>query len=176
MIQKRARSHTALDASGFFSLAWIIPYGIGVISLTILMLPIIRKLDHKIRFWFSCSAVTFVTGALGLEMLEGKYLAETNTQRDAVYFWLMTCEESMEMVGLVVLVYASLLLLQEECGGFWVHFPAVCTAPLSSNKLNAGGAYPPNKFDRRRRSGLTTVARGIPSASTVMAALRRLVK
>ena len=128
---------SALGSSGIFYFAWIIPYGIGVVLLSILMIPIVWKFDQKTRFWFGLSAVTFVTGAIGFEMLEGWYSQIMNYEKDILYYCLMTCEESMEMAGLVMLAYASLLLLQKECGGFSVHFPTACSAPVYSSKLDA---------------------------------------
>jgi hypothetical protein len=129
---------SALGASGVFNFAWIIPYGIGVIFLAIFVIPIVWNLDHKVRFWFASSALMFVTGTIGVEMLEGWYLDIVNPQRDVVYFFLMTLEESMEMTGLVMMAYASLLLLQRECGGFSVHLPGIDNGPPSSNESDAG--------------------------------------
>jgi hypothetical protein len=101
---------TMLDTSGVFFYAWIIPYGTGVIVLAMLMLPVLWKLDNKTRFWFITSAITFISGSIGLEMIEGWYF-EMMQQKDVVYFWMMTAEETIEMAGLVMLVYPSLLLL-----------------------------------------------------------------
>jgi hypothetical protein len=112
---------SAFGASGIFSCAWILPYGLGVLLLAALMIPMVWKLPPKIRFWFLASAFVFVVGSIGMEICEGSYLEDH--ARDLPYFCLMTVEETSEMAGLVGLVYASLLLLERESGGISIHLP-----------------------------------------------------
>lgn len=111
----------AFGASGVFSCAWIIPYGLGILLLAAWMVPMVWKLPRPIRFWYLASALVFVGGSIGLEMLEGPYLEKH--ARDLTYFCLMTLEETMEMAGLVGLTYASLLLLGQARGGMSIHLP-----------------------------------------------------
>ena len=129
---------SALGASGIFYFAWIIPYGIAVSVLSIFVIPVIWRIDKRIRFWFGLSAATFFTGAVGLEMLEGWYWETVSNQKDLANYLFMTFEESLEMIGLVMLVFALLSLLQTDYGGFSIHIPGARGVNVSSHKPDAG--------------------------------------
>jgi len=74
----------------------------------------------KIRFWFGLSAAIYLFAAIGMEMVSGKYLVMMNENKDIVWILMVTLEESLEMVGLIILVYALLLLLRNEYNGFMI--------------------------------------------------------
>lgn len=111
------------NPTGLLYYAWVIPYGIGVAVLSIFVLPTIWRLTPKIRFWFGVSAVTFISGAVGLEMVAGRHFEMIGRQKDVVFAMLATLEESLEMAGLIILVYALLTLLQTKYGGFALVVP-----------------------------------------------------
>jgi len=124
----------ALGATGIFYYAWIIPYGIGVVLLSIFAIPVFWRMQKRIRFWFGLSAATYLFATIGLEMISGKYLVMMNEQKDIVWIFMMTVEESLEMVGLIILVYAQLLLLRNKYNGFLIFMPA--TGDASSHSAN----------------------------------------
>ena len=113
----------ALDATGIFYYTWIIPYGIGVGLVSIFAIPVFWRMQKKIRFWFGLSAATYLFATIGLEMISGKYLVMMNEQKDIVWIFMVTLEESLEMVGLIILVYAQLLLLRNKYDGFLIFMP-----------------------------------------------------
>ena len=113
----------ALGATGVFYYAWIIPYGIGVVVLSIVAIPVFWRMQKRIRFWFGLSAATYLVATIGLEMISGKYLVMMNEQKDIVWIFMVTLEESLEMVGLIILVYAQLLLLRNKYNGFLIFMP-----------------------------------------------------
>jgi hypothetical protein len=113
----------ALDATGIFYYTWIIPYGIGVVLLSIFVIPVFVRMQKKIRFWFGLSAAVYLFATIGLEMISGKYLVMMNEQKDIVWILMITLEESLEMVGLIILVYAQLLLLRTKYDGFFIFMP-----------------------------------------------------
>ena len=135
----------ALDTSGFFYFAWIIPYGIAVVLLSIFVIPVLWRMDRRIRFLFGLSAATYIAGAVGFEMIGGKYFEMMNGGGDIVYGLIITFEESLEMVGLIMLVYTLLSLVQSKYGGFLILIPGAHDASPPSNKSlqrtseNAGG-------------------------------------
>jgi hypothetical protein len=126
---------TLLNTSGFFLFAWIIPYGIAFILLGIVGLPILWRIERRIRFLFGLSAVIFITGAIGFEMIGGKYVDEMDIigEKDIVYALMTTSEELLEMIGLIILTYALLLLIRTKCGGFMVLFRGVDNTSPPSN-------------------------------------------
>lgn len=125
-----------LNTSGFFLFAWIIPYGIAFILLAIFGIPILWRIERSIRFWFVISAVIFITGAIGFEMIGGKYLEMMDIvgEGDIVYKFITTFEESLEMIGLIVLIFALLLLIQVKCEGILVLFRCTDKTSLPSNR------------------------------------------
>ena len=113
----------ALDATGIFYYTWIIPYGIGIVLLSIFMIPVFWRMQKRIRFWFGLSAATYLFATIGLEMISGKYLVMMNEKKDIVWIFMITLEESLEMGGLIILVYALLLLLRHKYNGLLLFMP-----------------------------------------------------
>jgi hypothetical protein len=124
----------ALDATGIFYYTWIIPYGMGVVLLAIVAIPVFWRMNKKIRFWFGLSAATYLFAAIGLEMISGKYLVMMNESKDIVWILMVTLEESLEMTGLIILVYALLLLLRNSYNGFMIFMPGSDDAPSQAAK------------------------------------------
>ena len=122
----------ALGATGIFYYAWIIPYGIGVGLVSIFAIPVFWRMQKRIRFWFGLSAATYLVATIGLEMISGKYLVMMNEQKDIVWILMVTLEESLEMVGLIILVYAQLLLLRDKYNGFLIYMPGTGDASPQS--------------------------------------------
>ena len=122
----------ALGATGIFYYAWIIPYGIGVGLVSIFAIPVFWRMQKRIRFWFGLSAATYLVATIGLEMISGKYLVMMNEQKDIVWIFMVTLEESLEMVGLIILVYAQLLLLRDKYNGFLIYMPGTGDASQQS--------------------------------------------
>ena len=119
----------ALGATGVFYYAWIIPYGIGVLLLAIVAIPVFWRMPKRIRFWFGLSAAIYLFAAIGLEMVSGKYLVMMNENKDIVWILMATLEESLEIAGLIILVYALLLLLRNTYNGFMIIMPGPDGAP-----------------------------------------------
>jgi hypothetical protein len=124
----------ALDATGIFYYTWIIPYGMGVVLLALVAIPVFWRMNKKIRFWFGLSAATYLFAAIGLEMISGKYLVMMNESKDIVWILMVTLEESLEMTGLIILVYALLLLLRNSYNGFMIFLPGSDDTPSQAAK------------------------------------------
>lgn len=101
----------ALDLSGVFYFAWIPVYAAVVLAVGALFWGEWRRLGRRHRFWFATAAATYLIGAVGFEMVGGaRYSGE---EGDLVYGLLYTMEESLEMAGLILFVYALLTLLAD---------------------------------------------------------------
>lgn len=100
----------AFRARGLFYFAWVIPYGIGVILLAIAFLPVVWRVGRTNRNWLLTAAGAYVTGAVGFEMLGARHFERTGRAFDLTGALLNTTEESLEMAGLVLLVFALLRL------------------------------------------------------------------
>jgi len=112
---------------GFLYFAWVVVYGAGVLLLAAAFVGVWWRLPKRIRWWLGVSAATYLTGAIGFEMLGAKRFEAmqlaTQVRFDLVYGVLYTIEESLEMAGSIMLIYGLLLLLQSEHEGFAVVIP-----------------------------------------------------
>lgn len=101
-----------LGGLGFFHFAWVLPYGFALIIFIFAYSRFLFELPQQTSTLFLISGAIFVTGALGMELIAGKYL-EIYGQRGTGFFVLTTIEELFEMIGLAVFTYALLLHLGE---------------------------------------------------------------
>ena len=106
---------SALNASGFLLYTWVI---LGIVFSLIVLLAYLRflaDLPRKSRNLFLVAGALFVGGALGMEMISGYYDSSYVTQpwthsRFCDFHLnlasLRTVEELLEMLGIVVFIYA----------------------------------------------------------------------
>lgn len=135
-----------LETSGLLYYRWLIPYGAITVAVALLSIPFLRHLPAKTRILFLAAGVIYVTGALGFEALQGR-LDERDTRRElaqreaglevtrdeasyAAYGVLATCEELLEMIGVVLFIHALLDYAGKRPGGTVVTL--TLTAPGAS--------------------------------------------
>jgi len=111
MIHNRLGSTT-----GVFYFAWVIPYGLATALLAALLIPWFRKLDGRTRLLFAASAVVYVSGALGMEMIDGRYLESVHGEENLTYQLMVALEETLEMGGLVLFAYSLMAFIQKQGG------------------------------------------------------------
>jgi hypothetical protein len=70
----------------------------------------VGHLDARVRRLFATAAATYAGGALGLEMLGGAVLQRYGDR--ALYVLVATAEETFELVGTVLFLYALMTCLQ----------------------------------------------------------------
>lgn len=95
------------NASGFFYFAWVIPAFIFLVIFLLGFWQFIKALPQKTRSLFIKAGTLYVSGALGMELIGG-YYAEISAQNTITYFFVTTIEETLEMLGIVVFIYALL--------------------------------------------------------------------
>lgn len=93
--------------TGVFYFAWIIPYAVFAIGMAIAYLPFLFRLPAKFIKLFILAGFLYVMGALGLEAVASYFNYETG-ERGVYFVFLTTLEESMEMFGLLLFIYALL--------------------------------------------------------------------
>lgn len=111
-------------ASGIFHYPWVIPYFLAFIVLSLVYLRFFFALPHTTRLWFVISAVCFVGGAVGIEMLsaymhDAGNLSEhgTGTQlANGPYMAVSALEECMEMTGAALFACALLHYIRTAFG------------------------------------------------------------
>jgi hypothetical protein len=100
---------------GFFYYAWVIPYGILLVVAIASFWRFFIALPRKTRRGFLLSAVLYVMGAFGMEIISG-YPASRSGVHTPLYLVLTTIEEALEMAGLVLFVYTLLVFFAHRFG------------------------------------------------------------
>lgn len=136
-----------VGGSGYLHFVWVVPYGIGTAVLAAVYIPFLRSLPRRSARLFVAAGSVFVVGALGFEMLGGK-VADSSGYEAFSYTALSTAEETLEMAGVIIFVYALLafiaaempalhLRIGESAGSGSVSAAATATAPAPSGARSA---------------------------------------
>jgi hypothetical protein len=108
-----------LGLGGFFHYAWVVPGLVAVGGFGLWSVRLLRQLPRRLSQRFLLSGGLFVLGALGFEMLDGKIveqIGEANALFDPLYQCLMTCEEGLEMLAIVLFIHSLLQYLNHHHG------------------------------------------------------------
>jgi len=101
-----------IDLSGIFYFSWVI---IGI-PLVLLFIFLYRKfvidIPIKNRFQFILSGILFLSGALGMELIDGWYLASIDGTANFTYMMMTTLEETLEMLGSAFFIYSLLIYIK----------------------------------------------------------------
>jgi|GEM_PF-798470 len=92
---------------GVFYFAWVIPGIALVFVLGIFFLKFLLHLPPLTRLRFLLAAFFYVGGAIGIELI-GSSHAELHGYENWTYSMIATLEESLEMMGLIVFIWALL--------------------------------------------------------------------
>lgn len=96
------------NTKGFLYFAWVIP---GIVLLIIFIFSywnFFLHLKTRFRLLFSLAGILYVTGVLGSELVGGQYIWTGGGTSTFTYTFIVTMEESLEMVGIIVFIYALL--------------------------------------------------------------------
>ena len=94
------------DFDGFLSYSWVVLYGFLFIGIVFYFFKFVFALPLRTRNLFIVSAVIYVSGAIGCEMIGGHI--EKLYSRNALWWFCTTLEETLEMAGMSLFVYALL--------------------------------------------------------------------
>lgn len=129
----------SVDHFGIFYFAWVIPGIALVVALGIYFLPFMRRLPTRTGAMLLVSAAVYLGGALGVELAEG-WWREGHGHRNVVYHALVSLEEGMEMIGIILLIHTLLDLLANRFGGVRIALKARDQTALMEATLNVRGA------------------------------------
>jgi hypothetical protein len=87
--------------------------GIFVLIFVAAYLRFLRNLPARMRTLLLLAGGLYVGGALGFEILSGMH-AVKHGQENAVFAILVTIEETLEMLGVAVFIYALLCQLESR--------------------------------------------------------------
>jgi hypothetical protein len=95
----------ALDLSGALYLSWVVVAVPLVVGFGLAYVRFLLHLPARTRWLFVAAAAVFLTGAVGLE-LPGSVLYEQGETISPAYAAVSALEETMEMLGTVLFLYA----------------------------------------------------------------------
>ena len=104
-----------LHTSGLLFFAWVIPYGVFLLVFLIGYLRFLSNLPRNIMILFVVSGVIFVSGAVGFELVGGQHF-ELYRKHTLLYCVYYTCEELLEMLGIVIFIYTLLTYIVSQFG------------------------------------------------------------
>lgn len=93
--------------------AWVVPAGICVAIFGLIYLRFWWSLPPLYRWLIFASAVLYIGGAAGLEMVSGVIVTRDGAL-SAAYLVSTTVEESLEMLGMILLVHTLLLYVSDK--------------------------------------------------------------
>lgn len=96
------------NTSGFLYYAWVIPWGIFFLLFALSCFKFVRTLPKKTQVLMMLAGATFVMGAIGMEMIGGWHNETFGYQANLIYVLIATTEETLEMLGVLILLYALL--------------------------------------------------------------------
>ena len=92
---------------GFFYWAWVIPGIILVVMLALYFRRFLLDLPATVRIRFLTAALIYIGGAIGCELIGGRYV-ELHGDQNLVTSLIATVEEGLEMAGIIVFIWALL--------------------------------------------------------------------
>ncbi|MBL4898786.1 MAG: hypothetical protein COA42_22090 [Alteromonadaceae bacterium] len=105
-----------LGVSGFLYYAWVIPYGLALVVFIMAYSKFLFKLPRRTMIMFLISGATFVSGAVGLELLGGRQ-TDLYGMENITYATITTCEELLEMLGIAIFIYTLLTYMDNQFEG-----------------------------------------------------------
>jgi len=107
---------TMLNATGILYFTWVVPIGILVVIFLLSYTKFLFHLPVPTRKLFVAATVIYIGGALGMELV-GAYQASTVGEDNILYQIIVTVEESLEMLGIVVFIHALTSYIKTYLGG-----------------------------------------------------------
>ena len=98
---------------GIFYFAWVIPYFIIVLTIAVFFARFLMKIPSKTKNRFLIAAAIYLGGAIGIELIGGYYF-ELHGSDNFTYNMIQTVEESMEITGLIVFIWALLKSIEAD--------------------------------------------------------------
>lgn len=100
--------------SGIMYYIWYKAYIPVVLVIACLYLPFLKRLSIRYSLRFILSGIVYFTGSLGFEMLESHLVYYNSSEGLKLLGLSILVEETLEMMGIVILIHTLLLYLGES--------------------------------------------------------------
>ncbi|HEX2535943.1 MAG TPA: hypothetical protein VHK69_19515 [Chitinophagaceae bacterium] len=101
------------DVYGLLRFSWVVPYSVLLLGLGLYYFRFLQRLPKRTRYAFYISGALYVSGSLGLELVEGYAFTEG---QELLFMVLGTVEETMEMTGIILFLSALMHYLSPATG------------------------------------------------------------
>jgi hypothetical protein len=98
---------------GVFYYAWVIPGIALVLVLALFFIKFLLHLPVKTRLTFLMAAILYLGGAIGCDLIEGRY-AELHGAHNLTFNMIATVEEGLEMAGAILFIWALLVYIADN--------------------------------------------------------------
>jgi hypothetical protein len=122
------------DGNGYFTFAWVVPYALLFGVIFIYLAPFYFRLPVRMKIQFAIAGSIFLAGALGMEVVAGRY-AFLHSTKEFTYALLVALEETLEMVGIIVFNYSLLKYYLKELANRQVHVDIEVVEDVPMNKI-----------------------------------------
>jgi hypothetical protein len=106
--------HLHFHTIGFFYFAWVAPAIVILLVLGIILLQFLRHLPAAGRKRFLLAGTVYITGAVGGDIVAGKYITVHGSGLGWPYVVEYHIEETMELLGIAYFIYALLLHIRDN--------------------------------------------------------------
>jgi hypothetical protein len=96
--------------------AWVIPGMALIVAFAAFYYRFLFSLPRRTGLLFAIAAIVYVTGALGMELVGGQHAALYGMENFG-FTMLVSVEETLEMIGVIVFIYALLEQVKRNLGG-----------------------------------------------------------
>lgn len=101
-------------SDGLLYFSWVVPAIILVCVIVVILLRFLFWLPRTSALRFLFSALLYLSGAVGVEMLGGSY-AEYHGMHNWTYVLFYTVEETLELLGLIFFIWSLLKHIGLQC-------------------------------------------------------------
>ena len=102
-------------ATGVLFYAWVVPGIVITVLFAAWFLKFFLHLPPKTRWLVFTSAALFIGGAIGVELFEGRHVA-LHGPENLTYALYVLVEETLEMAGIALFIYALLRYIETTAG------------------------------------------------------------
>jgi hypothetical protein len=132
----RATFHTR----GLLYYGWVVPGAALVLIVSAALARFLAHLPRSTRRWMISAGLVFVGGAIGVEMLSGA-AADAWGEESFTYAMIVTVEEALEMLGVILLLHALVDYIHAHMGGLRVVFGQGASMQISTTRNQSRRAF-----------------------------------
>lgn len=101
------------DHLGIYYYAWVVPAIALLLALGLFFLRFLLRLPPRTRLSFLLAGAIYVGGAVGIELIEGRF-DELHGDRNLISGITGSIQETLEMTGVIVFIWALLVYLRDS--------------------------------------------------------------